>query len=75
MYVVADRRTAGRYVVHFSSEWISCRPEFKEAFSLYDKQGTGTVDSSCIGDLLRAVGQVRLCISGSRLSLAISSLH
>ncbi|KAK5107776.1 SCF ubiquitin ligase complex subunit cdc4 [Meristemomyces frigidus] len=30
---------------------------FKEAFSLFDKRGTGRVDSDSLGDLLRACGQ------------------
>ncbi|EMR08135.1 hypothetical protein PNEG_03573 [Pneumocystis murina B123] len=30
---------------------------YKEAFSLFDKYGKGTVSKECIGDLLRAVGQ------------------
>ncbi|KAI3662376.1 hypothetical protein MP638_004900 [Amoeboaphelidium occidentale] len=31
--------------------------EFKEAFSLYDKKGSGSVEPAVVGDLLRAVGQ------------------
>ncbi|KAK3678292.1 myosin II light chain [Recurvomyces mirabilis] len=30
---------------------------FKEAFSLFDKRGTGRVDGESLGDLLRACGQ------------------
>jgi len=30
---------------------------FKEAFSLFDKRGTGRVDLDSLGDLLRACGQ------------------
>ncbi|EMC93710.1 hypothetical protein BAUCODRAFT_37427 [Baudoinia panamericana UAMH 10762] len=30
---------------------------FKEAFSLFDKRGTGRVDGDSLGDLLRACGQ------------------
>ena len=30
---------------------------YKEAFSLFDKRGTGRVPSSSLGDLLRACGQ------------------
>jgi len=30
---------------------------FKEAFSLFDKRGTGRVDIDGLGDLLRACGQ------------------
>ncbi|KAG0199205.1 hypothetical protein BGX28_007475 [Mortierella sp. GBA30] len=31
--------------------------ELKEAFNLYDRKGTGTISSSSLGDLLRAIGQ------------------
>lgn len=31
--------------------------EFKEAFALFDKRGTGSIPSSVLGDLLRALGQ------------------
>jgi hypothetical protein len=30
---------------------------YKEAFSLFDKRGTGRVSLDCLGDLLRACGQ------------------
>ena len=30
---------------------------FKEAFSLFDKRGTGRVQNDALGDLLRACGQ------------------
>lgn len=30
---------------------------FKDAFSLFDKKGTGKIPSEALGDLLRAVGQ------------------
>lgn len=30
---------------------------YKEAFSLFDKRGTGRVALECLGDLLRACGQ------------------
>ncbi|KAG4304398.1 hypothetical protein PORY_002108 [Pneumocystis oryctolagi] len=35
----------------------SSNSAYKEAFSLFDKRGKGTVSRDCIGDLLRAVGQ------------------
>ncbi|KAG5440391.1 hypothetical protein PCK2_000524 [Pneumocystis canis] len=35
----------------------SSNSAYREAFSLFDKRGTGTVSRDCIGDLLRAVGQ------------------
>ncbi|KAG9284087.1 hypothetical protein G9A89_022861 [Geosiphon pyriformis] len=31
--------------------------EYKEAFSLFDKKGNGTISSEALGDLLRALGQ------------------
>ncbi|PWZ01025.1 putative myosin regulatory light chain cdc4 [Testicularia cyperi] len=31
--------------------------EYKEAFALFDKKGTGTVSRESLGDLLRALGQ------------------
>jgi Ca2+-binding EF-hand superfamily protein len=33
------------------------RSEYKEAFALFDKKGTGTVPRETLGDLLRALGQ------------------
>ncbi|KAG4302173.1 hypothetical protein PCANB_001393 [Pneumocystis canis] len=35
----------------------SSNSAYREAFSLFDKRGKGTVSRDCIGDLLRAVGQ------------------
>ncbi|KAG0297973.1 hypothetical protein BGZ98_000350 [Dissophora globulifera] len=31
--------------------------EFREGFSLFDRKGNGTIESSSLGDLLRALGQ------------------
>ncbi|SNX82353.1 probable Myosin regulatory light chain cdc4 [Melanopsichium pennsylvanicum] len=31
--------------------------EYKEAFALFDKKGTGTISRESLGDLLRALGQ------------------
>jgi Ca2+-binding EF-hand superfamily protein len=31
--------------------------EYKEAFALFDKRGTGAVSRETLGDLLRALGQ------------------
>ena len=31
--------------------------EYKEAFALFDKRGTGAVPRDTLGDLLRALGQ------------------
>lgn len=41
---------------------IECQPadfsaEYKEAFALFDKRGTGAVPREVLGDLLRALGQ------------------
>lgn len=33
------------------------RPEYKEAFALFDKKGSGAVPRETLGDLLRALGQ------------------
>jgi calmodulin len=35
----------------------SVRVEYKEAFALFDKKGTGAVPRETLGDLLRALGQ------------------
>lgn len=40
--------------LHFKD---SSNSAYKEAFSLFDKRGKGTISRDCIGDLLRAVGQ------------------
>ncbi|KAG8936690.1 hypothetical protein FRC02_000148 [Tulasnella sp. 418] len=36
---------------------MSDNAEYKEAFALFDKKGTGTVPREVLGDLLRALGQ------------------
>ncbi|WFC97428.1 myosin II light chain [Malassezia yamatoensis] len=36
---------------------IQSEAEWKEAFSLFDKKGTGKIESESLGDLLRALGQ------------------
>ena len=33
------------------------RAEYKEAFALFDKKGTGAIPREVLGDLLRALGQ------------------
>ena len=49
--------------VHFLSSVINIvqrvdnREEYKEAFALFDKKGTGAVPREMLGDLLRALGQ------------------
>ena len=35
------------------TRWV----EYKEAFALFDKKGTGAVPRETLGDLLRALGQ------------------
>lgn len=35
----------------------TCNSEYKEAFALFDKKGTGAVQREVLGDLLRALGQ------------------
>jgi calmodulin len=35
----------------------SAHVEYKEAFALFDKKGTGAVPRETLGDLLRALGQ------------------
>jgi len=40
------------------SQLMRCiRTEYKEAFALFDKKGTGAVPREVLGDLLRALGQ------------------
>jgi len=36
---------------------MSDNAEYKEAFALFDKKGTGAVPRETLGDLLRALGQ------------------
>ena len=40
--------------VRVSMTWFA---EYKEAFALFDKKGTGAVPREVLGDLLRALGQ------------------
>jgi Ca2+-binding EF-hand superfamily protein len=42
------------YVVFARRLYIT---EYKEAFALFDKKGTGAVPRETLGDLLRALGQ------------------
>lgn len=35
----------------------NCPAEYKEAFALFDKKGTGAIPREVLGDLLRALGQ------------------
>jgi calmodulin len=43
-----------RRVFTFVKSYLS---EYKEAFALFDKKGTGAVPRETLGDLLRALGQ------------------
>ena len=43
--------------VLFFTPAISYLLEYKEAFALFDKKGTGAVPRETLGDLLRALGQ------------------
>ena len=36
---------------------VQADSEIREAFSLFDKKGSGTIASENLGDLLRALGQ------------------
>ena len=45
----------GRSDVHIHSPFYDT--EYKEAFALFDKKGTGAVPRETLGDLLRALGQ------------------
>jgi Ca2+-binding EF-hand superfamily protein len=40
-----------------SSQSLQASTNYKEAFSLFDKRGTGRVALESLGDLLRACGQ------------------
>ena len=40
-----------------TQSFIGVSTEFKEAFSLFDKDGDGTVSSSELGTVLRSLGQ------------------
>jgi Ca2+-binding EF-hand superfamily protein len=48
---------AGPYFVPFFTSLTSYLTEYKEAFALFDKKGTGAVPRETLGDLLRALGQ------------------
>jgi Ca2+-binding EF-hand superfamily protein len=38
--------------------WVSTNnPEYREAFALFDKRGTGQVPRESLGELLRSLGQ------------------
>ena len=41
----------------YSTSFLYLFAEYKEAFALFDKRGTGAVPREILGDLLRALGQ------------------
>lgn len=41
----------------FFTTKLTGKAEYKEAFALFDKRGTGAVPREVLGDLLRALGQ------------------
>jgi len=50
--------TQVEFILHCRSiTFSSSLAEYKEAFALFDKKGTGTVPRETLGDLLRALGQ------------------
>lgn len=42
---------------HDEHAHIDALKEYREAFALFDKKGTGAVPRDVLGDLLRALGQ------------------
>ena len=40
-----------------SMHCVSSFPEFREAFSLFDKNGDGTISSTELGTIMRSLGQ------------------
>lgn len=50
--------TLVRSILHCLFTTLICHfAEYKEAFALFDKKGTGAVPRETLGDLLRALGQ------------------
>ena len=48
----------GAHLRYCPFNMLMCHPtEYKEAFALFDKKGTGAVPRDTLGDLLRALGQ------------------
>jgi len=47
----------GPGVAFIKDLWLTYITEYKEAFALFDKRGTGAVPRETLGDLLRALGQ------------------
>jgi len=45
------------YPFYVASADVYILAEYKEAFALFDKKGTGAVPRETLGDLLRALGQ------------------
>lgn len=45
------------YAVLLLKSGSLCLPEFKEAFSLFDKDGDGTITTKELGTVMRSLGQ------------------
>ena len=50
-------RTVVEYLFKHLSRSYFLYPEFKEAFSLFDKDGDGTITSKELGTVMRSLGQ------------------
>lgn len=46
------------FSLHYNSQFSFCKcTEFKEAFSLFDKDGDGTITTKELGTVMRSLGQ------------------
>lgn len=45
------------FIVVFITFFVSVSSEFKEAFSLFDKDGDGTITTKELGTVMRSLGQ------------------
>ena len=46
-----------KYIILSHSVLLHVVPEFKEAFSLFDKDGDGTITTKELGTVMRSLGQ------------------